>query len=66
MEGGGQALSFVRMFYGSPSSYSWEDSCGVSHTIRQGEGGDAFMLLLFALGQHRALVAIQILVRVFG
>ena len=33
---GGQALPFVRMFYGSPSSYSWEDSCSVSHTIRQG------------------------------
>ena len=62
VEGGGQALPFVRMFYGSPSSYSWEDSCGVSHTIRQGEGGeqgDALMPLLFALGQHRALVAIQ-------
>ena len=62
VEGGGQALPFVRMFYSSPSSYSWEDSCGVSHTIRQGEGGeqgDALMPLLFALGQHRALVAIQ-------
>ena len=62
VEGGNQALPFVRMFYGSPSSYSWEDSCGVSHTIRQGEGGeqgDALMPLLFALGQHRALVAIQ-------
>ena len=76
MEGGGQALPFVRMFYGSPSSYSWEDSCGVSHTIRQGEGGeqgDALMPLLFALGQHRALVATQselqdgeFLFRVFG
>ena len=40
VEGGGQALPFVRMFYGSPSSYSWEDLCGVSHTIRQGEGGE--------------------------
>ena len=33
-----------------------------SHTVRQGEGGeqgDALMPLLFALGQHRALVAIQ-------
>ena len=53
------------MFYGSPSSYSWKDSCGVSHTIRQGEGGeggeqgDALMPLLFALGQHRPLVVIQ-------
>ena len=27
VEGGGQALPFVRMFYGSPSSYSWDDSC---------------------------------------
>ena len=58
VEGGGQALPFVWMFYGSPSSYIWEDSCGVAHTIRQGEGGeqgDALMPLLFSLGQHRAL-----------
>ena len=57
VEGGGQAHPFVRMFYGSPSSYIWKDSCGVAHTIRQGEGGeqgDALMPLLFSLGQHRA------------
>ena len=50
-EGSGQALPFVRMFHGSPSSNSWEDSC-VPHTIRQGEGGEqgnALMPLLFAL-----------------
>ena len=60
--GGGKALPFVKMFYGSPSSYVWEDSEGVTHTIRQGEGGeqgDPFMPLLFSLGQHSALEAVQ-------
>ena len=59
---GGKALPFVRMFYGSPSSYMWEDAEGVEHTIRQGEGGeqgDALMPLLFCLGQHSALEAVQ-------
>ena len=59
---GGEALPFVRMFYGSPSSYMWEDADGVEHTIRQGEGGeqgDALMPLLFCLGQHSALEAVQ-------
>ena len=34
VEGGGQALPFVRMFYGSPSSHIWEDSCGVARSGR--------------------------------
>ena len=40
----------------------WEDDDGVEHTIRQGEGGeegDALMPLLFCLGQHSALEAVQ-------
>ena len=60
--GAGQVLPFVLMFYGAPSAYLWEDDAGVIHTIRQGEGGeqgDALMPLLFALGQHSALEAIQ-------
>ena len=57
LEMGNRALPFVRMFYGDPSSYWWEDDGGVSHRIRQGEGGeqgDALMPLLFALAsmQH--------------
>ena len=60
VEGGGTALPFVRMFYGSPSEYLWEDDEGTVHSIRQGEGseqGDALMPLLFAVGQDRALEA---------
>ena len=38
------------------------DDCGIVHTIDQGEGGeqgDPLMPLLFAVGQHPALVATQ-------
>ena len=58
VDGGSASLSFVRMFYGSPSEYLWEDKSGVTHSIPQGEGGeqgDAMMPLLFCLGQHEAL-----------
>ena len=60
--GGGEVLPFVRQFYGQPSQYLWEDANGVTHTIPQGEGGeqgDAVMPLLYSLGQHSALEAIQ-------
>ena len=30
-----QAVPFVRIFYGSLSSYLWEDASGVTHTIPQ-------------------------------
>ena len=30
----------VRLFYGSPSTYTWEDAEGVEHLIPQGEGGE--------------------------
>ena len=62
MEGGDSVLPFVLQFYGSPSSYLWEDSEGVVHEVLQGEGGeqgDALMPAVFSLGQHDALVAIQ-------
>ena len=55
-------LPFVRLFYGTPSSYLWEDDAGTVHRVRQGEGGeqgDALMPLLFSLGQHRVLQAAQ-------
>ena len=58
----GAVLPFVHAFYVSPSSYLWEDSTGMVHTIRQGEGseqGDALMPLLFAVGQHSTLDAVQ-------
>ena len=60
--GGAEAMPFVLMFCGSSSVYLWEDDCGVVHRIHQGEGGeqgDPLMPLLFALGQHPALVAAQ-------
>ena len=62
MEGGEEATPFVRMFYGEPSVYLWEDEHGVVHNIYEAEGGeqgDALMPLLFALSQHSALVAVQ-------
>ena len=33
VEGGDQVVPFVRMFYGSPSEYLWEDATGVVHRI---------------------------------
>ena len=63
VEGGGQAIPFVRSFCGSSSSYLWEDRFfWHHHTIPQGEGGeqgDPLMPLLFSLGQHGALQAID-------
>ena len=55
-------LPFVRLFFGSQSRYLWEDNEGNGHTITQAEGGeqgDPSMPLLFALEQHRALVAVH-------
>ena len=56
-KGGGSAvLPFVRVFYGSPSEYLWEDNEVNVHSIPQGEGveqGDALMPLLFCLGQQQ-------------
>ena len=70
------AVPFVAMFYGTASTYLWEDDEGTTHKIVQGEGGeqgDAMMPLLFSLGQHPALEAVQapvdprrVLVCVFG
>ena len=52
----------MRLFCSEPSAYIWEDDDGMVHTIRQGEGdeqGDPLMPLLFCVGQHSALEAIQ-------
>ena len=62
VEGGESALPFVRQFYGSVSTYLWQDDEGIVHDVHQGEGGeqgDALMPALFALGQHQALVAVH-------
>ena len=59
---GGETIPFVRMFYGSPSTYVWEDAVGVEHSILQGEGGeqgDPLTPLLCSLGLHGALEATQ-------
>ena len=62
MVDGDQMMLFVRLFYGSPSVCLWEDDMGDTHEIMQGEGGeqgDPLMPLLFSLGQHSALLAIN-------
>ena len=55
-------LLLFRQFYGNHSCYLWEDDEGVVHEIDQDEGGeqgDSLMPLLFSLGQHAALRAVQ-------
>ena len=52
LDGGSSALPFVALFYGTPSSYLWEDSCGGPTPSCKGT-------LLFSLGQHSALAAVQ-------
>ena len=59
MEDGDQILLVVRMFYGTPSTHLWEDKIGVTQSIPQGEGGEQgvpLMSMLYALGQHQAVV----------
>ena len=59
---GDKLIPFVRLFYGSPSTYLWEDDSGKVHHVQQGEGGeqgDPFMPLLFSLGMHGALVTVK-------
>ena len=62
MDGGDQIIPFVRMFFGGPSTYLWEDEMGTTQYIPQGEGGeqgDPLMPMLYALGQHGSLAATQ-------
>ena len=49
-------MPFVRLFYGQPSQYLWADDTGTVHHVDQGDGG---LPLLFSLGQHAALQAVQ-------
>ena len=53
MPGGAEALPFVRLFYGQPSQYLWEDAEGTVPTTRRGRRARGpLMPLLFSLGQH--------------
>ena len=48
----------MRLSYGSPSSYSWEDDAGTQRKVTQAEGGeqgDPLMPLLFSIAIHAAL-----------
>ena len=59
VEGGGSVLSFVRQFYGSPSTYWWDDESQTKSCMgRAGEQGDPLLPALYALG-HKALVAVS-------
>ena len=55
MPDGEKVIPFVRRFYDSPSTFL----CGDVRAVSQREGEQVVMLLLFCLGQHRALVAVQ-------
>ena len=62
VESGSAVLPFVHQFYSTPSAYLWADGEGEVHIVLQGEGGeqgDAFMPLLFCVGQHSALQEVQ-------
>ena len=53
-----QTLPFARMFYSTPSTYTWVDQLGEAHAINQAEGGeqgDPLMPALFSLALHQAL-----------
>ena len=62
LPGASEALPFVRCFYGRQSHYLWTDDNGVANDILQSEReeqGDPLMSLLYALGQHPSLLAMQ-------
>ena len=55
-------LLFVRSVYARPTTYVWEDGTGARHQIHQAEGGeqgDPLMPLLFSLGIHDSLRAVD-------
>ena len=62
LPGRGELIHFVLMFYGSALQYLWEEDASDVFHIKQGEGENKrtrFMHLLFVLGQHRSLMAVQ-------
>ena len=55
-------LPYARQSYATPSSYTWVDDSGTSHTVSQGEGGepgDPLMPGLYSLAAHAALQEVQ-------
>ena len=57
-----QGLPIRAPIFWTPSRYLWVDDERMTHNIDQGEGGeqgDPMMPLLFSLGQHAALLAVQ-------
>ena len=40
MVDGEQLIPFIRLFYGCPTTFLWEDDMGKVHHVRQGEGGE--------------------------
>ena len=55
-------LPSARQFYATPSSCTWVDASGTSHTVTQGEGGeqgDPLMPGLYSLVAHPALHAVH-------
>ena len=63
MEQGDQMFPFVRCFYGSPSTYLWEDETGNVQDIPQGEEGEQGDPIpschSFSLGLHGMLSAVK-------
>ena len=55
-------IPYARLFLGQESQFVWRDEAGISHMIRQGEGGEqgaALMPALFCLALKPALAEIQ-------
>ena len=62
MVDGDELIPFIRQFHDSPSTFLWEDELvrhGKWFRVKGCEQRDLLMPLLFSLGQHRALVAVQ-------
>ena len=45
MVDGDKMIPFIRQFYGSPSTFLWDDDFGKVHHVHQGEGGELFAFL---------------------
>ena len=56
-------VPFIRLFYGSPSTFVWEDDAGTVRHVQQQEGGGqdhALMPLLFSIGFRKGLVVVKL------
>ena len=57
-----QFVAFRRSIIGTAFNVFWEDELGIANDVQQGEGGEQghpLMPMLFAQGQHSALVAVS-------